>query len=110
MTRSEYLRLMHFAPEWEEWGLISNEWLEGAMSTYEQGMENASEHDRNGQFHWRIKRDPSMEELVLLSKLSWLEPDHQMAEGWRDYIRQANNYSPEVESALAKPANWRTPK
>ena len=104
MTRIEYLRLMQFSPDWEAWGMISDEWLKGVMATYEPGMENASEHERNGQFHWWLKRDPSTKELITLSKLSWLDPDPLMAEDWRMHIRQARNCCSEVEVALLKPS------
>lgn len=101
MDKDEYLRLMNFPTEWEEWGMIPNEWLEGAIQSYEPGMENASEHDRNGAFHWWLKRSPSEAQLIVLAKLANLDPDPPMAEFVKEQICKAKCFSPRVASLCA---------
>ena len=81
--------------------MIPHEWLMGAVNSYEPGMENASEHDRNGAFHWWLKRTPSAAQLSLLAKLSYLDPDQIMASDVRDHIRRAANFTGAVEEVLS---------
>ena len=97
MKSSEYLKIMEFPDEWQAWGMIPEAWLRGAMSSYEPGMERASEHDRNGAFHWWLRSEPSTEQLAVLWKLSLLDPDQIMAEDVRGYIRSSKDYRTEIE-------------
>jgi len=51
MKIEEYLNLMHVPKEWVEWNILPEEsYLKELISTYELGMEDASEHDRNASF------------------------------------------------------------
>ena len=93
---------MQFPEEWETWGMIPNEWLAGAMESYEQGMEAASEHDRHGAFQWWLKRRPSSDRLAVLARLSLLDPDQVMADSVRDGIRSAESYGADVEAVLSR--------
>ncbi|MEO1034301.1 MAG: ankyrin repeat domain-containing protein [Pseudomonadota bacterium] len=86
MDRTEYLRLMPFPKEWETWEMIPEEWLSGAMQSYEPGMEIASEHDRHGAFQWWLKTGPSEDQLLKLAQLANLDPDLPMAQSVRDSI------------------------
>ena len=79
----------------------ADEYMNSLIESYTPGMENASEHDRNGAFHWWLKRDPSEAKLTTLAKLTWLDPDPLMAESVREYIRKAVNYSSAVEAELS---------
>ena len=97
MTQTEYLALMHFPDEWAAWEMIPDEWLIGAMASYQPGMEDASEHDRNGAFHWWLRSHPTLEQLAQLWQLSLLDPDQDMAQDVRNHIRQSLNYSEAVE-------------
>jgi hypothetical protein len=87
---------MEFPPEWQTWNMISDSWIREAMSVYEPGMEQASEHDRNGAFHWWLRGNPTEEQLARLWQLSFLDPDQIMAEDVRGFIRNASNFSKEV--------------
>jgi hypothetical protein len=98
MTKDEFLELMKFPRQWDEWGMFPDELVEIQLSGYESGHENASEHDRNGAFHWWLRRDPTVEQLIKLLKLTHLDPDQLMAEDVRSYIRKASNYNHEVEA------------
>ena len=100
MDRTEYLRLMQFPAEWENWGMIPDEWLAGAIESYEQGMEDASEHARHGAFQWWLKRRPTSDELVVLARLSLIDSDQAMAGFVREGIRRAESFSAAVEAAL----------
>ncbi|MCK0153782.1 hypothetical protein MWU49_08715 [Alcanivorax sp. S6407] len=77
--------------------MIPEQWLKGAVSSYAPGMENASEHDRNGAFHWWLKARPSKAELSKLWQLTLLDPDQVMASDVRRYIKEAENFSAELE-------------
>ena len=93
---------MEFPAEWESWNMIPEEWLALVLSSYESGMENASEHDRHGAFQWWLRNQPTTDQLVKLSHLSFLDPDQHMAETVRDYIRQSASFNDEVEAALSQ--------
>lgn len=80
------MRLMEFHPKWQEYDLLPSELIDQLIDTYEPGMENASEHDRNSFFHWWLKRNPSKELLAQLWELSELDPDQLMAGDVRRYI------------------------
>ena len=66
------------------------------LSSYEPGMENASEHDRNGAFHYWLKREPNKEKLKRLVALSYSDPDQIMAESVREHISKADACDPEI--------------
>ncbi len=101
MTLDDYLRLMHFPPEWQEFGMLpSSAWISEAIGTYEPGNENASEHDRNGAFHYWLKQCPSKEQLRILVRLSFLDPDQVMADDVRRYIAEAGTCDDEIRRFL----------
>ena len=100
MNRSEYLRLMQFPAEWEQLGLVPDEWLEGALGSYKKGHEDGSEHDRHGAFQWWLRRSPSKGILLKLAALSWLDPDQPMAGYVRECISQSSACDAEVANAL----------
>lgn len=62
------------------------------VSRYELGHEEASEHDRNGAFHWWLRRDPNRDQLELLLRLAILDPDPLLAADVRKHIRQAEAF------------------
>ena len=103
MKIEEYLNLMHVPKEWTEWNMLPEEsYLEELISTYEPGMEDASEHDRNGFFHWWLKKEPTEEQLLKLAKLTNLDPDDSMSKDVQSYIIKANNCSNKVAAILKK--------
>jgi len=77
---------MRFPKEWKDYGLIPEVLLSQLIATYEAGMENASEHDRNGVFHWWLKNSPDKTVLTQLIALSYLDPDQLMAADVRSHI------------------------
>ena len=89
MTHDEFLRLMKFPKEWLEWEMIPDELARMQVERYEPGHEKGSEHDRNGAFHWWLKRSPDNVQLDKLEKLSFLDPDQIMAADVRKYIAKA---------------------
>ena len=56
------------------------------VESYQAGNEDASEHFRNGAFHWWLKRDPSDDLLTKLIFLTTQDPDRAMARDVRRYI------------------------
>lgn len=86
MTTDEYLELMRFPREWKDYGLIPEVLLCQLIATYEPGMEHASEHDRDGVFHWWLKKSPDKTVLTQLIALSYLDPDQLMAADVRSHI------------------------
>ena len=86
MTYDKFLKLMKFPKEWMEWEMIPDELASIQIEGYEPGHEDASEHDRNGAFHWWLKRYPSNEQLEKLTKLARLDPDQAMASDVREHI------------------------
>lgn len=95
-----YLSLAGFHDKWREYGLLPAELIDQLRATYQPGMEEASEHDRNGVFHWWQRRNPSKEVLVKLVELSFLDDDQIMAGDVRRHIAQSSSCDREVESLI----------
>lgn len=89
MTKKEFLHLMNFPPEWESWGLCPDELFQGQLGMYRPGDERGSEHDRNGAFHWWLKRSPSKAILEKLLLLADKDSDPVMAGDIRQRILRA---------------------
>jgi len=101
MKIEEYLKLMKFPNEWRGLNMLpSEEWLNELISTHEPGNEEASEHDRNGAFHWWLRQEPAEEQLINLVKLTYLDPDPIMAKDVRSYIQKASNFTSNVETVI----------
>lgn len=80
--------------------LPHTDWLNEMIATYEPGMESASEHDRNGMFHWWLRQSLTEAELVKLVKLTCLDPDESMAKDVRSYIIKHKDWTPNVYDLL----------
>ncbi|MGH8038256.1 MAG: hypothetical protein ACREPD_10970 [Stenotrophomonas sp.] len=102
MTADEYLALMQFPKEWKDYGLIPEDLLSQLIATYQPGMENSSEHDRNGAFHWWLKRSPDETVLAQLVTLSYLDPDQLMAADVRSHIALSPHADSEVRGLLRR--------
>ena len=100
MERLEFMRMMNFPEGWLEPGLYPQELFEGQLAAYTPGSEAASEHFRNGAFHWWLKRGASEDQLVKLAALTSADPDQLMGEDVQNYIRHASAYSSRVEKAF----------
>lgn len=95
MTKFEFLRLMRFPKEWLELEMYPDELFEWQVSGYEPGHEDGAEHDRNGAFHWWLKKPPSKIELQNLLRLAALDPDTFVANDICRYIRLSPAYCEE---------------
>jgi hypothetical protein len=94
---------MHFPAEWSKLGMIpTNDYLSEVIRLYKPGNEDASEHDRNGFFHFWLKRNPTKEQLLKLIELSFLDPDQMMASDVRNYISKAAECDAEIKQILRK--------
>lgn len=96
MTKSEFLNMMHFPSEWNLLGMYPDELFQWQLSRYEPGHEAGAEHDRNGAFHWWLRRSPSKLELEKLIRLAALDPDPLLGQDLRQYIRRAVAFDDEV--------------
>jgi hypothetical protein len=99
MTKKEFLALMRFPKEWEQFEMYPEELADIQINGYQVGHESASEHDRCGAFHWWLKQEPSEQQLINLMKLTYLDPDPLMSADVRNYIVKAKNFSPAVAKA-----------
>jgi hypothetical protein len=89
MTKTEFLSLMKFPSEWDQWGLYPDELFQGQLNLYKPGDERGSEHDRNGAFHWWLKEKPELGVLLKLLALTHLDSDQTMAADARKHIERA---------------------
>lgn len=96
MTKSEFQKLMRFPSEWLSLGMYPDDLFRWQLSGYEPGHENGAEHDRNGAFHWWLRRQPSIIELKNLVRLAAVDPDPMLGEDVRQYIRRAAAYDEQV--------------
>jgi len=78
---------MNFPKEWADWEMFPEELADAAIRQYVPGQESGSEHDRNGAFHWWLRKTGDTDALVKLTKLSMLDPDPVMARDVRRHIR-----------------------
>jgi len=99
MNKEEFLILMNFPTEWQEFNMYPDELSKIQISGYKPGNENASEHDRCGAFHWWLKQEPTEAQLITLMKLAYLDPEPLMGEDIKNYIRKSKNYTIAVEKA-----------
>ncbi len=72
MTKDEFLQLMRFPYEWHSLGMYPQELFDVQVARYEQGDERGSEHDRNGAFHWWLRKGPKRHQVELLRRLATL--------------------------------------
>lgn len=98
MEKSGFLKLMGYPAEWEHWNMYPDELFEMQLSRYESGHEQGAEHDRNGAFHWWIKKRPTKDQLRKLINLTYLDPDPPMAEDVRAHLRKLDNYEAQMET------------
>ena len=102
LNKLEFLRLMKYPPEWLEWDMYPDELFEHQILGYEEGNENGSEHDRNGAFHWWLRRDLMTDQLRKLVLLTFRDPDQLMAADAREYIARRHDLTQEVRDLLRK--------
>jgi hypothetical protein len=88
---------MRFPEEWLLLDMYPDDLFYSQLSGYQPGHENGSEHDRNGAFHWWLRRAPSREELENLLRLAALDPDFLLGQDLRQYIRKATAFDENME-------------
>ena len=103
MELDRYLKLMEFPPEWISWEILPLDFITEQARSYQPGHETSSEHDRHATFQWWLKQHPSAEKLVLLARLTWLDPDQVMADSIRQAIASQPDHSEAVATALTTP-------
>ncbi len=109
MNKAEFMQLMSIPKEWDEYGMYPEELFAAQIGHFDPSHIQGSEHDRNGMFHWWLKRQPSKEELLKLVALSHLDPDQLMAGDVRLYIARAKNADDEVKAALDRRSTLHLP-
>lgn len=65
------------------------------------GMQHTPEHARHEAFHYWLSREPSAQQLELLTRLSLLDPDAEMGESIRAEILKFSNCSDELRKLIA---------
>jgi hypothetical protein len=103
ISKAEFLGIMNFPGQWSEWDMYPDELFESQAARYEQGHEEGSEHDRNGAFHWWLKREPDKKVLRKLALLSYLDADQGMGADVRTYIVRARHCDEELLALMADP-------
>jgi hypothetical protein len=103
MMKRKFLRLMHYPSQWMDWGMYPDELFDLQMSGYKAGDERGMEHERNGAFHWWLRRNPTTKQLLKLISLTYLDPDELMAADVRRYIAKAAKCDPEILRMLHNP-------
>jgi hypothetical protein len=89
MTKNEFLDLMSFPKEWNSLGMYPDELFEWQVTHYQVGHEEAAEHDRNGAFHWWLRRNPTRDQLERLLRLAIIDPDAHLRSDVLRHIRAA---------------------
>ncbi|EIV4795769.1 hypothetical protein L8252_004999, partial [Salmonella enterica] len=75
------------------------------LNGYEVGHEDSSDHDRNGAFHWWLKKKPSKDELmklVRLVRLALIDPDQFLSEDIIRYIKKSSHFDRDVDALIEK--------
>jgi len=97
MDKSTYLEMMEFPVKWQEYNLLPDELIDQLIASYQPGMENASEHDRNSVFQWWLRQSPMRDLLMKLVELSFLDPDQVMAADVRKHITRCACFDHEID-------------
>ncbi|CCF97315.1 hypothethical protein [Ralstonia solanacearum K60] len=92
MTKLEFMQLMRFPVEWITLEMYPDELFQWQLAGYQPRHEEGAEHDRNGAFHWWLRRQPTKIELEKLLRLAALDPDPFLGEDLRQYIRKASAF------------------
>jgi hypothetical protein len=72
--------------------MYPDELFEWQLSAYQPGDEDGSEYDRNGAFHWWLKRALTSTQLENLLRLAALDPDPFLGNDLHSYVRKAKSY------------------
>jgi hypothetical protein len=98
MRKEELLRRLRFPSEWMLLDMYPDELFEWQLASFNEEHEESPEHDRNGAFHWWLRREPKRNELENLLWLASIDSDPFLSIDIRQYIRKAKNF----DATLAK--------
>jgi len=101
MTKSEFLHLMGYPEEWLVWDMYPDELFQKQFEMYRPGDERGAEHDRNGAFHWWLKKDLDEDRLKKLIALTFKDTDQIMAADVRRYISNRSSLSQALKALLS---------
>ena len=106
MKTKDYLEMMRFPSEWQEWGMTPDEeYVSDHIFHLKPGMEHTPEHARHEAFHYWLARDPSTEQLEKLVQLSLLDPDAEMGESIRAEVLKLGNCDDQLRAVIAEIAD-----
>ncbi|MDP4078346.1 hypothetical protein [Acidovorax sp. A1169] len=75
MNKTEFLQLMRFPNEWLSSGMYVDDLFVWQLAGYAPGHEEGAEHNRNGAFHWWLRKNPDKRSLSRLLDLAAADPD-----------------------------------
>ena len=104
MKKDEFMALMKYPNLWHSLEMYPEELFLEQLAGFMPGHEEACVHDRNGAFHWWLRRDPSKSNLENLLRLSYVDPDAALGEDVRKYLRRADAFDgglKQLESELS---------
>jgi hypothetical protein len=103
MKTDDYLELMRFPTEWQEWDMVpDDDYIADRIFHLKPGNEHTPEHARHEAFHYWLAREPSSDQLQLLAKLSLLDPDAEMGESIRAEILKLGNCTDDLRAMIAE--------
>lgn len=101
MTKADFIKLMDYPEAWLSDGMYPDELFRAQLALYKPGDEKGAEHDRNGAFHWWLRRNPTKAELTKLLQLASLDPDVHMARDAVSYMVKAPAFDAELTEKAA---------
>jgi hypothetical protein len=106
MKTKDYLELMRFPNEWQEWGMAPDEeYIADRVFHLKPGMEHTPEHARHEAFHYWLAREASTEQLEKLAQLSLLDPDARMGASIRAEIVKLGHCDDHLRQLIASMAD-----
>jgi len=96
VNKNEFLKLMNFPNDWLQLDMYPDGLFAVQLAGYVPGHEHGSEHDRNGAFHWWLRKKPTKAELENLVRLAAADPDALLGNDVLQYIREADAYDEQI--------------
>lgn len=96
MNKTEFLQLMGFPHEWLSSGMYVDDLFAWQLAGYVPGHEEGAEHDRNGAFHWWLRKNPDKPHLSRLLHLAASDPDPLLGLDVLSYIEKSPQYDDEL--------------
>ena len=87
MNAQDFLDMMRFPAEWQAWGMTPDEdYIQDMIMHLKPGMEHEYDHFRHHAFHHWLTREPTRDQLEKLVRLTFVDPDQEMARSIRAEI------------------------